>query len=62
MMFFQVVDVGSTWTALGPKLSCDSRPLVVKAIAELLALLPQLTVKTEEYEVHHLSSKSVDYA
>ncbi|CAB1345172.1 unnamed protein product, partial [Coregonus sp. 'balchen'] len=46
----QVVDVGSTWTALGPKLSCDSRPLVVKAIAELLALLPQLTVKTEEYE------------
>uniref|UniRef100_A0A8K9WY35 DUF3730 domain-containing protein n=1 Tax=Oncorhynchus mykiss TaxID=8022 RepID=A0A8K9WY35_ONCMY len=54
----EVVDVGSTWTALGPKLSCDSRPLVVKAIAELLALLPQLTVKTEEYEVHHLSSKS----
>uniref|UniRef100_A0A4W5KDE2 Focadhesin n=1 Tax=Hucho hucho TaxID=62062 RepID=A0A4W5KDE2_9TELE len=50
MMFFQVVDVGSTWTALGPKLSCDSRPLVVKAIAELLALLPQLTVKTEEYQ------------
>ncbi|CDQ62411.1 unnamed protein product [Oncorhynchus mykiss] len=46
----EVVDVGSTWTALGPKLSCDSRPLVVKAIAELLALLPQLTVKTEEYE------------
>uniref|UniRef100_A0A673VZX7 Focadhesin n=1 Tax=Salmo trutta TaxID=8032 RepID=A0A673VZX7_SALTR len=46
----EVVDVGSTWTALGPKLSCDSRPLVVKAIGELLALLPQLTVKTEEYE------------
>uniref|UniRef100_A0A673VPL5 Focadhesin n=1 Tax=Salmo trutta TaxID=8032 RepID=A0A673VPL5_SALTR len=50
----EVVDVGSTWTALGPKLSCDSRPLVVKAIGELLALLPQLTVKTEEYEVHQL--------
>uniref|UniRef100_A0A6Q2YZ03 DUF3730 domain-containing protein n=1 Tax=Esox lucius TaxID=8010 RepID=A0A6Q2YZ03_ESOLU len=46
----EVVDIGSTWKALGPKLSVDSRPLVAKATAELLALLPQLAVKTEEYE------------
>ncbi|KAJ8008233.1 hypothetical protein DPEC_G00102680 [Dallia pectoralis] len=55
----EVVDVGSTWKALGPKLSVDSRPLVVKAIAELLALLPQLTVKTEEYE--RLSEQVVSF-
>ncbi|CAL8326996.1 unnamed protein product [Lota lota] len=46
----EVVEIVSTWRALGPKLSCDSRPLVVKAIAELLALLPQLTAKSPEYE------------
>uniref|UniRef100_A0A6Q2ZP48 DUF3730 domain-containing protein n=1 Tax=Esox lucius TaxID=8010 RepID=A0A6Q2ZP48_ESOLU len=50
----EVVDIGSTWKALGPKLSVDSRPLVAKATAELLALLPQLAVKTEEYEVLYL--------
>ncbi|XP_056156297.1 focadhesin [Lampris incognitus] len=46
----EVVDMVSTWRALGPTLSCDSRPLMVKATAELLALLPQLTVRSEEYE------------
>ncbi|XP_070711064.1 focadhesin isoform X2 [Pempheris klunzingeri] len=46
----EVVDIVSTWRRLGPELSCDSRPLMVKAIAELLALVPQLTVKSEEYE------------
>ncbi|XP_039996604.1 focadhesin [Xiphias gladius] len=46
----EVVDVISTWRRLGPELSCDSRPLMVKVIAELLALVPQLTVKSEEYE------------
>ncbi|XP_059210534.1 focadhesin [Centropristis striata] len=46
----EVVDIVSTWRSLGPELSCDSRPLMVKAIAELLALVPQLTVKSEEYE------------
>ncbi|KAK2852047.1 hypothetical protein Q5P01_008323 [Channa striata] len=46
----EVVDIISTWKSLGRELSCDSRPLVVKAIAELLALVPQLTVKSEEYE------------
>lgn len=46
----EVVDIVSTWRSLGPQLSCDSRPLMVKAIAELLALVPQLTVKSEEYE------------
>lgn len=46
----EVVDIVSTWRSLGPELSCDSRPLMVKAVAELLALVPQLTVKSEEYE------------
>nr|XP_020450551.1 focadhesin [Monopterus albus]XP_020450552.1 focadhesin [Monopterus albus]XP_020450553.1 focadhesin [Monopterus albus]XP_020450554.1 focadhesin [Monopterus albus]XP_020450555.1 focadhesin [Monopterus albus]XP_020450556.1 focadhesin [Monopterus albus] len=46
----EVVDIISTWRSLGPKLSCDSRPVMVKAIAELLALVPQLTVKSEQYE------------
>lgn len=57
----QVVDVVSTWRSLGPELSCDSRPLVVKGVAELLALVPQLTVKSEEYEVarRHGSSPPV---
>lgn len=46
----QVVDIGSTWKALSPKLCCDTRPLVLKATAELLALVPALNIKTEEYE------------
>ncbi|GAA6230680.1 focadhesin [Lates japonicus] len=46
----EVVDIISTWRRLGPELSCESRPLMIKAVAELLALVPQLTVKSEEYE------------
>ncbi|XP_019955729.2 focadhesin isoform X1 [Paralichthys olivaceus] len=46
----EVVDIISTWRRLGPELSCESRPLMVKAVAELLALVPQLIVKSEEYE------------
>uniref|UniRef100_A0AAY4E126 Focadhesin n=1 Tax=Denticeps clupeoides TaxID=299321 RepID=A0AAY4E126_9TELE len=36
----EVVDIGSTWKALSPMLSCDSRPIVLKAIAGLLSLVP----------------------
>uniref|UniRef100_A0A3Q3R8V0 Uncharacterized protein n=1 Tax=Monopterus albus TaxID=43700 RepID=A0A3Q3R8V0_MONAL len=54
----EVVDIISTWRSLGPKLSCDSRPVMVKAIAELLALVPQLTVKSEQYEVPDLLHES----
>uniref|UniRef100_A0A8C9XLJ1 Focadhesin n=1 Tax=Sander lucioperca TaxID=283035 RepID=A0A8C9XLJ1_SANLU len=50
----EVVDIVSTWRSLGPELSCDSRPLMVRVIAELLALVPQLTAKSEEYEVSDL--------
>lgn len=57
-LVLQVVDIVSTWRSLGPELSCDSRPLMVRAIAELLALVPQLTVKSEEYEVSHLLHES----
>ncbi|KAI4879710.1 hypothetical protein NFI96_001199 [Prochilodus magdalenae] len=46
----EVVDIGSTWKALSPKLSCETRPLVLKATAELLSLVPSLHVKTEQYE------------
>nr|XP_015200548.1 PREDICTED: focadhesin [Lepisosteus oculatus] len=46
----EVVDIRSTWNALSPKLNCDSRPIVVKALTELFALVPVLSVKTEEYE------------
>ncbi|MBN3306161.1 FOCAD protein, partial [Amia calva] len=50
----EVVDIRSTWNAISPKLSCDSRPLVVRALTELFALVPALSVKTEEYEVLQL--------
>lgn len=50
-LVLQVVEIGSTWRRLRPELSCDYRPSVVRAIAELLALVAQLTVKSEEYEV-----------
>uniref|UniRef100_A0AAR2IUI1 DUF3730 domain-containing protein n=1 Tax=Pygocentrus nattereri TaxID=42514 RepID=A0AAR2IUI1_PYGNA len=47
----EVVDIGSTWKALSPKLSCEIRPLVLKATAELLSLVPSLHIRTEEFEV-----------
>uniref|UniRef100_A0A4W4GAP8 DUF3730 domain-containing protein n=1 Tax=Electrophorus electricus TaxID=8005 RepID=A0A4W4GAP8_ELEEL len=46
----EVVDIGSTWKALSPRLSCETRPLVLKATAELLSLVPSLHVRTEQYE------------
>ncbi|XP_034532394.1 focadhesin [Notolabrus celidotus] len=46
----EVVDITSTWRSLGPDLSCDSRPLMVRATADLLALVPKLAVKSEQYE------------
>ncbi|XP_053558634.1 LOW QUALITY PROTEIN: focadhesin [Bombina bombina] len=46
----EVVDIRSTWAALSPKLSCDTRPLVLKSLHEIFALVPSLTVSTEEYE------------
>ncbi|KAG9345475.1 hypothetical protein JZ751_008619 [Albula glossodonta] len=46
----EVVDIRSTWDALSHRLSCDPRPLVITAVSELLALVPQLAVKSEEYE------------
>uniref|UniRef100_A0AAY4E1W4 Focadhesin n=1 Tax=Denticeps clupeoides TaxID=299321 RepID=A0AAY4E1W4_9TELE len=52
----EVVDIGSTWKALSPMLSCDSRPIVLKAIAGLLSLVPQLAVKTDDYEDPEVAS------
>ncbi|KAM9214248.1 focadhesin [Leptosomus discolor] len=46
----EVVCIRSTWHALAPKLSCDTRPLILKALNELFALVPSLTVNTNEYE------------
>lgn len=55
----EVVDISSTWKALSPKLCCDTRPLVLKATAELLALVPALNIKTEEYEKFRNEAVSV---
>uniref|UniRef100_A0A8C4XNL7 Focadhesin n=1 Tax=Falco tinnunculus TaxID=100819 RepID=A0A8C4XNL7_FALTI len=46
----EVVCIRSTWNALSPKLSCDTRPLVLKALNELFALVPSLAVNTDEHE------------
>ncbi|KAM8960539.1 focadhesin [Pelodytes ibericus] len=46
----EVVDIRSTWIALSPKLTCDTRPSVLKVLHELFALIPSLTVSTEDYE------------
>uniref|UniRef100_A0A8C3I2T7 Focadhesin n=1 Tax=Chrysemys picta bellii TaxID=8478 RepID=A0A8C3I2T7_CHRPI len=46
----EVVCIRSTWNALSPKLSCDTRPLMLKTLNELFALVPSLTVNTNEYE------------
>ncbi|XDV18883.1 hypothetical protein PO909_024481 [Leuciscus waleckii] len=55
----EVVDISSTWKALSPKLCCDTRPLVLKATAELLALVPALNIKTEEFEKFRNEAVSV---
>ncbi|XP_006034647.1 focadhesin isoform X2 [Alligator sinensis] len=46
----EVVCIRSTWNALSPKLSCDRRPLILKTLNELFALVPSLTVNTNDYE------------
>uniref|UniRef100_A0A6I8R488 Focadhesin n=1 Tax=Xenopus tropicalis TaxID=8364 RepID=A0A6I8R488_XENTR len=46
----EVVDIRSAWNALSSKLSCETRPLVLKVLHELFALVPSLTVDTEEYQ------------
>ncbi|KAM5300200.1 focadhesin isoform 3-T3 [Ctenodactylus gundi] len=46
----EVVCIRSTWNALSPKLSCDTRPLILKTLSELFSLVPSLTVNTVEYE------------
>uniref|UniRef100_A0A452QZV0 Focadhesin n=1 Tax=Ursus americanus TaxID=9643 RepID=A0A452QZV0_URSAM len=47
----QVVCIRSAWNALSPKLSCDTRPLILKTLSDLFSLVPSLTVNTAEYEV-----------
>ncbi|XP_048359670.1 focadhesin isoform X2 [Sphaerodactylus townsendi] len=46
----EVVCIRSTWNALSPKLSCDTRPLIIKTLSELFSLVPSLTVNSNEYE------------
>uniref|UniRef100_UPI00358E3842 focadhesin-like n=1 Tax=Myxine glutinosa TaxID=7769 RepID=UPI00358E3842 len=46
----EVLDLLSTWMALGAKLRQDSRPTVLCAVCQLLALVPTLHVSTAEYE------------
>ncbi|XP_051875127.1 focadhesin isoform X2 [Pristis pectinata] len=54
----EVVDVRSTWHALSSKLSCDTRPLVVRALTEIFALVPSLNVKSTEYENSLIASSA----
>nr|XP_056704217.1 focadhesin isoform X1 [Euleptes europaea] len=46
----EVVCIRSTWNALSPKLSCDTRPFILKTLSELFSLVPSLTVNSNEYE------------
>ncbi|XP_066195236.1 focadhesin isoform X2 [Sylvia atricapilla] len=46
----EVVCIRSAWNALSPKLGCDTRPLILKALNELFSLVPSLTVNTNEFE------------
>ncbi|KAJ7335439.1 hypothetical protein JRQ81_013380 [Phrynocephalus forsythii] len=46
----EVVCIRSTWDALSPKLSCDTRPLILKTLSELFSLVPSLAVTSSEYE------------
>uniref|UniRef100_A0A803T5P5 Focadhesin n=1 Tax=Anolis carolinensis TaxID=28377 RepID=A0A803T5P5_ANOCA len=46
----EVVCIRSTWNALSPKLSCDTRPLILKTLSELFSLVPSLMVNSNEYE------------
>ncbi|KAM5191688.1 focadhesin [Mantella aurantiaca] len=46
----EVVDIRSTWNALSSKLACEKRLHVLKVLHELFALVPSLTVNTEDYE------------
>ncbi|XP_063151085.1 focadhesin isoform X1 [Candoia aspera] len=46
----EVVCIRSTWNALSPKLSCDTRPLILKTLNELFSLVPSLMVNSSEYE------------
>uniref|UniRef100_A0A8C3V5X3 Focadhesin n=1 Tax=Catharus ustulatus TaxID=91951 RepID=A0A8C3V5X3_CATUS len=52
----EVVCIRSTWNALSPKLSCDTRPLILKALNELFSLVPSLTVNTNEFEARPIDS------
>ncbi|XP_043916316.1 focadhesin [Protopterus annectens] len=55
----EVVDIRSTWNALCPKLSCDTRPLLLKALNEFFALVPSLEVKSTDYEKFRLQIVSL---
>ncbi|XP_041419597.1 focadhesin isoform X2 [Xenopus laevis] len=46
----EVVEIRSTWNALSSRLSCETRPVVLKMLHKLFALVPSLTVNTEEYQ------------
>ncbi|XP_077535425.1 focadhesin isoform X2 [Haemaphysalis longicornis] len=46
----EVADVKTTLSAIVPKLWNDDRPLVVRAVCELLAVVPLASVPTTEYE------------
>ncbi|KAM9329744.1 focadhesin [Gastrophryne carolinensis] len=46
----EVVDIQSTWNALSPKLACEQRLPVLKVLHDIFALVPALSINTEDYE------------
>ncbi|XP_061172326.1 focadhesin-like [Saccostrea echinata] len=49
----EVIDILSAWSVLGEKLTHDPRSIVQERICKLFSLLPELEVKTEEFERFH---------
>lgn len=49
----EVIDIVSTWSVVGSKLANDPRSIVQERICQLFSLLPELEVKTEEFEKLH---------
>ncbi|XP_035213180.1 focadhesin-like isoform X2 [Stegodyphus dumicola] len=47
---YEVIDLRSTWKALAPRLIKDKRPLITCRMFQLLALVPELRVKSFEYD------------
>lgn len=48
----EVIDIRTTFKVLGQRLREEQRPVVVKEICKLMALVPELHVEAKMYEVN----------